>query len=306
MAAHRYWRISVTAAVGGSTQEISEMEYRIVAGGADVTGSGTASANNNLVGAVAANAFDNNATTRWAMNNGSNWVKYDFGAGNDKDIVEIALIGAQSEPSLSPKNFTIQYSDDNAAWSTWLTVTNLTSWYAGERKIFNSSGETADTSIASSARYWRLVIQAIASSPAQVGELELHETAGGADVTGSGTAINGSGFLSGHGADKAFDNDPLNQWEYGFTDTTPHAWFAYDFGTNKNIVEIAITAYDNASRAPTSFTIQRSDDGIRWASPDITISSLSAWAAGQTRYFQSSGEVAGPSLNVRPVVCVCC
>ena len=96
MAAHRYWRIrSPTADPYG----LSEVEMRTVTGGPDVTTGGTAIASAFYTGGGGfppSNAFDNNNATLWttftvARPVGGHWIGYDFGAGNEKDILEFTL-----------------------------------------------------------------------------------------------------------------------------------------------------------------------------------------------------------------------
>ena len=64
MAAHRYWRVYVSATNGSSITGVRELEFRTTSGGADVTGAGqgTAFASSIASGSfVAANAVVNAA-----------------------------------------------------------------------------------------------------------------------------------------------------------------------------------------------------------------------------------------------------
>jgi hypothetical protein len=129
MAAHRYWRFNVTDATHGTHVDVRDIAMRILLGGSDVTGSGTASASAEAGGFEASKAFDHpDDPTTWYFNRVSNplpqWIKYDFGAGNDKDIIEYTL-----RPWSSPemiKSWDFQWSDDNSAWTTAHTVTGAT------------------------------------------------------------------------------------------------------------------------------------------------------------------------------------
>lgn len=141
MAAHRYWRIYITANTsGGPHLDISEIQMRTAIGGADVTGSGTASASSELSPFFAANAFDNNTATTWytpAVNIPA-WVKYDFGAGNDKDIIQVALTcWAAGEMA---RDFEVQYSDDNSTWTGAMFLSNEVGWSANETRLYSTSG----------------------------------------------------------------------------------------------------------------------------------------------------------------------
>jgi hypothetical protein len=302
---HRYWRLFVS--VGANVTEIAEMEYRTSIGGSDVTGSGSASVNSSGGGTSAADAFDNDGVTRWQSPiSGSCWLKYDFGAGNEKNVAEVAFV-ASARPSFAPSHFQIQYSDDDATWAVWLPVSGAT-WFPGERKVFRASGPVSDSSIPSAARYWRLLVEAITSGAFEVVEAELRLTSGGADATSAVGGYSGTGTAAGGEGDKLFDNNTATSWRGAVSDTTPFSWAGYDFGSgnDKDIQEIGIRGGATTAQSPSTFRVQRSDDGVRWAN-NITITGLSAWSANQTRYFDSTGEVSGaaPSSTARPVVFVC-
>jgi hypothetical protein len=65
---------------------------------ADITGSGTPSANSEYPGDYYDhNAFDNNTATRWASNMGATgWLKYDLGAGNEAAVCRYRIYGPTS------------------------------------------------------------------------------------------------------------------------------------------------------------------------------------------------------------------
>jgi hypothetical protein len=136
--AHRYWRVYYASVSGGNTRcSAAEIEMRLTTGGADQTGSGTAIASNSLAGA-AANAYDNNATTNWVTgsSNVPGWNGYDFGAGNDLEIREVALTAETAVPARSPTTGAIEYSDDNVSWNVALTLPTQSAWGAGETRVF--------------------------------------------------------------------------------------------------------------------------------------------------------------------------
>lgn len=124
MAAHRYWRLSFARAT--SVIRISELALRTSVGGANVATGGTASASHTFGGNSAANAFDGNATTFWNASSGliagePVWLAYDFGAGNDKDIVEYVVTVDSSAGTGIPEGGYLQYSDNG---TTWVTVSS--------------------------------------------------------------------------------------------------------------------------------------------------------------------------------------
>jgi hypothetical protein len=140
VAAHRYWRLNVTANGGAPLLTIHEIQFREVAGTPQLFSGGTASASSqNSATFAASKAADNSATTYWATANGSNtgWWKYDYGAGNDKDIVEITVYTSTDAffNPYAPTVFTLEYSDDNSSWTAAASIAGIT-WSAGETKVF--------------------------------------------------------------------------------------------------------------------------------------------------------------------------
>lgn len=127
--AHRYWRIYVTAANGSTYTAICEVELRASAGGADETGSGTAASSSNYPTLTPDKAFDNSTVQAngWASNGGFPcWLSYDFGAGVTKEIVEVAIhFNVSGFLDQSPTAWSLQYSDDNSAWTTAFDVSSL-------------------------------------------------------------------------------------------------------------------------------------------------------------------------------------
>lgn len=122
MAVHRYWRLSVTAAPYTGNHYLVAMELRATTGGANLslTGNGTASASDVTAGA-AADAFDNNLATQWGQCGVGQWIKWDFGAGNEQDIRSVTLTNYNSGTA----NITaaaLYYSDDGSAWTSWMAV----------------------------------------------------------------------------------------------------------------------------------------------------------------------------------------
>jgi hypothetical protein len=117
MAAHRYWRLYVSEHQNIAL-EIAELQLTI--DGVNQCGSGTASASSASL--PAANAFDSDIATYWRTPNAlPQWLKYDFGSGQERDIngyVVIANVIANS-----PQTWVIEYSDDDSVWSEFHAVT---------------------------------------------------------------------------------------------------------------------------------------------------------------------------------------
>jgi hypothetical protein len=137
MAAHRYWRMNITA-TGTGASGIAELEFRDAVGGADKTGSGTASAQTAYPGWPASQAFDNNTGTGWASNDSPvpQWIGYDFGSGNAYNIVEVYILPRQDgNHNQAPTAFDWQYSDDGSSWTTAVTKSGIT-WPTNAAQVF--------------------------------------------------------------------------------------------------------------------------------------------------------------------------
>lgn len=133
---HRYWRLNITS-TAGTYCSMAEIEMRSVAGGTDLTGSGTASASATTSGWPASQAVDNNTGTGWATYPGTppQWWQYDFGAGNAYAIIELRITPRQDGfYSESPANFQFQYSDDGSTWTTQKAISGL-AWTAAAQTI---------------------------------------------------------------------------------------------------------------------------------------------------------------------------
>lgn len=116
MANHLYWRIRVTENHGSeSWMEIAEVEMRATAGGADQCSGGTATASASASGGAAA-VFDDNLTRPWVVDASSlpAWVRYQFAA--PVDVQEITVRSSSSKDR-APRTFTLEHSDDGAAWT---------------------------------------------------------------------------------------------------------------------------------------------------------------------------------------------
>lgn len=131
MAAHRYWRLHITSAVGGYCSMVEVQGYT------STDGSGT----NFLLGTVTADStrysnppsvlVDGNTTNNvfWASSSGSSneWVSFDLGVGVTQDLKSFTMYGRNdSFYNQAPSSGDWQYSDDNTSWTTAFSFT--TTW----------------------------------------------------------------------------------------------------------------------------------------------------------------------------------
>jgi hypothetical protein len=141
---HRYWRLLITANDGSALYYgCTEIEMRATVGGADWTQDFiniTASSEINTSNG-GDRAFDNNDATGWLSSTAvTSWVRgaFDTSPINWRACAQVVIKGSWNAPNASPKDFQIQWSDDNSAWTTVLTVAGQTGWTgASDVRTFN-------------------------------------------------------------------------------------------------------------------------------------------------------------------------
>lgn len=269
---------------------VAELDLRESVGGSNVTGSGTASASSIYSGSYdGAKAFDGNPATNLSTADNyytNQWLAYDFGSGNDKDINEFALTVINYSAN-HPMNFALQHSDDGATWETKFLVFDQISWTAASTRTYNSSNSLAFASVAAR-RYWRVrCMPGTENENLGIQELELRESVGGVDATGSGTA-SASTYVSTHAPANAFDGNGSTSW---YSAVGQANWIQYDFGegATKAIAEWAITC-GSTTAVPLLSVLQMSADGTTWE--NVAHSELqTGWSLTETRAFSvpSSG-----------------
>lgn len=134
--AHEYWRINGSSPTGVTFLAIAEVEMRATLGGADQCAGGTPSASTADPSSPASNAFDNNATTRWSTVSGNTtgWLLYRFAA--PVGVLEYTIQAHPTAPVRSPKDFSLEFSDDGVDWTAADTRTNQIDWGAGEIRTY--------------------------------------------------------------------------------------------------------------------------------------------------------------------------
>ncbi len=144
MASHRYWRINITAVIGGNNVNLAEIQMASSTGGADLFGSGTAFASAAQgSGYSAAKACDGDVTTWWSTPDTGpstslpQWWAYDFGSAVLVTEVRISPLNV-SGSLYAPTAFTLDVSDDGSTWSTGPAFTSAT-WASGVTQSFDAA-----------------------------------------------------------------------------------------------------------------------------------------------------------------------
>jgi hypothetical protein len=284
MAAHRYWRLNITAINGGSLIRIDEIELSEAAHGTSVAAGGTAAASSTFSGSfLAENAFTGAlGDSSWATPSGTTtgWISYDFGSGVTKEIASVVLNVFASDTDRMPTAFDVQYSDDNSSWTTAWSVSSATGWAAGERRAFSNNGYGSNT------QSWRISVADSSgldgAASLQIASFVFRTTSGGSDQASGGVAF---GSLSKDLT--TLPNKLVDANAATFFQTVSSSFPAtagYKFSAAITIVEITITAGPSvATGSPKTFDVQYWD-GSAWQTK-WTVTGSSGWTTGLTRTF---------------------
>jgi len=137
MAAHRYWRLLITANNGDTAFTVVGELGLLDADYLPLTGLGTASASTTQGSQTAALGFDGDPNTYWESlinEPPPHWLAYDFGTGNAEEVA-VATITADRDDERMPKDFEVQFSDDGLAWTTDTSFTGETEWDADNNEL---------------------------------------------------------------------------------------------------------------------------------------------------------------------------
>jgi hypothetical protein len=297
MAAHRYWRLYVTEVNGAvNVTSVRELELHTTVGGADVTGTGTAFASGADASFPASAAFDNTSTP-WRQTAALPvYVGYDFGAGNDKDIVEISIT-AQTVNQV-PVSWQLQYSDDFATWTPLYTVGSATGYSSGTTLAFSAS----DTPTQNGANtFWRVNVTATdGGGVAEIGEIEFKSSYGGADLANGGKAFASTTADNVHTAAKGFNNSIATAADDWFA-SVQASWLGYRFAAAQTITHVAMTAPSSLTNAPKSWSLQYWDGAAYQTA--FTVTNDGAWSTREVRIYTAPGVRASPNTG-RPGVFV--
>lgn len=150
--AHRYWRINITSNNGSTLYYgFSEIILRDPSGvdrtsGASGSGATWVTATSQInVSNQPRNTVDGDPTgSGWLTANISlpAWIRYDMQdstAPSPRTAIEVKSFDmwpSHNALTATPKDFSLQWSDDNTNWTTALSVTNQTGWTIGVSRTF--------------------------------------------------------------------------------------------------------------------------------------------------------------------------
>lgn len=284
MPAHRYWRIWC----GWTAQQatvLAEIEMRASVGGADQCSGGTPFATYSHASYPASNAFDNDTGTIWSSHDhgGDEGIGYDFGAGNEKDIAEVALTPGVGLLEFAPTTIRLEYSDNGSDYT--IARIFFTTWPDADQQTFKNRP-------AVSKQVWALDVTAPENAVytyVSVGEIQFRIAVGGADQCVGGTAYADSIYNATYAPDKAFDDD-VGTCAASAAGTLTCVW-EYEFAAAKEIIEYVVTARSDTENVPASspkdWTLKYWD-GTQWVVAD-TQTDQTGWVEGESRVFAISG-----------------
>ncbi|MDT0528079.1 discoidin domain-containing protein [Micromonospora sp. DSM 115977] len=236
----------------------------------------TASSTENA-GTPASAAVDGDAGTRWASaSSDPQWIQVDLGTRATLSQVVLSWEGAYG------RAFTIQTSDDGAAWTTVHSTT------AG-------TGGTQTVNVTGAGRYVRMHGTARGTGYGySLWEFQVYGEAGGtAPTCGSANVAQGrpatasSVENAGLPASAAVDGNPGTRWASAAADPQ---WLRVDLGTVRSICRVVLTWEAAYARA---FQLQTSADGNAWTTVYGTTTgtggSQSLAVAGSGRYLRVYG-----------------
>lgn len=295
MAAHRYWRVKFDTSSGAGCCAASEIQFREQPNGADVTGSGTALASSIYDGSyVAANAFDNNNGSIWHDGCGdhtSAYIGYDFGAGNEKDIIQFTFQSRGSGYGYrdSIKTGGLEYSDDGSSWTRLFSILSQPDFTDNETRGFGAP--PAPIVDVGGHRYWRARMTT-AGNPGTsfegIGGLEFYK---GEDVLSYfGTPLTPNNLQAGSGHNTVHSPGVLFGTQWGGTAT--EQWVGYDFGSGMSPRIDAIKVWPNSddpARTWLEIAVEYSDNGTDWV--ESAVLTPATWVAATPQMLEFTPEV---------------
>ena len=133
---HQYWKLHITANNSNTYIALSEIQF-VDANGNDLTnpvssGSLATAGSEYAAGYEAEYSFDNDEATFW-HNDGLviDYITYDTNDTDGISPVGIKILPRAANPDYSPKDFTVQYSDNGTDWTAVLSITGHTDWTSG-------------------------------------------------------------------------------------------------------------------------------------------------------------------------------
>lgn len=134
------WRLYIETSESTDSAALGTLEFRATVGGATLCVGGTAFASSEFDGARSASqAFDTSAATVWSTVGNGLPGHLGYILASASEVNEVSLVARADFGTTfgtTPKDFTIQSSDDGSSWTDEWSVSGQTGWSPGERRNF--------------------------------------------------------------------------------------------------------------------------------------------------------------------------
>lgn len=294
---HSYWRI-VPFGYNGVTWVHAGIQLRTSVGGTDIAGTATSITDSPITvngggGSASTSYTDGNAATfrGGEIADEAAYVQFQFSS-----LVTVREVAITSQSGVSgtdylqtPCSFAVLGSDDGATWYCygWFTPT----WTAYSQTQSFALLTTPIVNSRVNAHAWRIKMTELqsgtGSARASFSQMIWAASPGGATLCTGGGAMASTTTQASEGPNKLFDGS-TDRW---VTKVQAAPWLAgYVFPAATNVAQLRIQTAQSGgdlARAPKTFQIQYSCDGLTWTTTD-TVTGEAAWSQNEWRSYSVS------------------
>jgi hypothetical protein len=273
--ARRFWRLQISnsngAGFGGNYYaNMAEVQMFETAGGPDLARNASTILSSQVNSSYpASQSVDGDWTTTSSLITTSAppypnmYWEIDFGAGANKSINAVSIT-AWTTATGTPSDFVVEWSSDGLNWTQAWAVSGQANWGAGETRLFVNPSYAYSGSFWGSHTYWRALMGQHVGGNWSAAELQFRAAPGGSDEL-AGAIVSASTQISGtYAPSKAHDGNASTFW---VSNTGAQGqWIQYQFSSAVPLAEVYWTARNDgySEEAPTSGTMEYSDDGSTW------------------------------------------
>lgn len=205
------------------------------------------------------------------------WVKWT--ATGTEEFTGCMITPAASVLNRSPKNFTVEYSDDDSAWTAAVTVVNQTAWTNTEPRRFTWASVGLH-------KYWRLHVTAVdGGTSLALNDICFFKADGAASSSAGGSRsaiIKPTSNFGGEEGYRIADGSTATGWTSN--GNVPQT-ITFAIPVAKALASLKWTSRSTeGARSPKDFTIGGSNDGSTWTTLKTVVGST-GWGSLETRTF---------------------
>ena len=225
--------------------------------------------------------FDNTTETKWLTNHEvAAWIQFDFSEDDAFVIDGYTITSANDAPDRTPKDWTLQGSnDDGANWDVLDTRTDMTGWSTFEKRSYTFTNTTAY-------KMYKLDVTANNGTGDLTGFSEMELLDGDIDRTSLPGDVSGSSEIGIKESTFAvFDGTDQTKWLTSGGNTTGWIQFEFSDGLAYSVSGYSITSANDApDRTPKDWTLQGSNDGVNWTIVDTRVDEA-GWSTFEKRSY---------------------